>query len=293
MSRKYPFSPVLGWSFSRYETFHACRLRYYYQYYGKHDAEFGYDRIESLKQLTSIPLQIGSITHDCISALLHKVQRNPTEPVDQDRLRAFVCKKAASVVRDKVFIEVHYGELASIDQASIVEPVVQAFTNLLESDRFKWLVTEAAATAVQWLIDPPGYGETRINGMKAYCKVDFLFPVPPLLYVLEWKTGKERADKHHFQVRGYTAWACQEYNSPVENVRPIIAYVLPEYREKPAEFSPADMAQFVATVRSQTDEMYGICADVEQDIPMAKELFGQTKLDSVCGICNYQELCKP
>ena len=37
---RYEYSDILGWSVSRYDKFCLCRRQYYYDYYGKYDAEF-------------------------------------------------------------------------------------------------------------------------------------------------------------------------------------------------------------------------------------------------------------
>ena len=51
--KKFDFTPILGWSVSRYDTFKTCRRRYYYTYYAKFDPEFSADRINRLKQMTN------------------------------------------------------------------------------------------------------------------------------------------------------------------------------------------------------------------------------------------------
>lgn len=256
MARKYPFSPILGWSNTRYETFSACRLRYYYQYYSKYDSEFGLQKIEALRDLTSVPLQIGSITHDCIASLLRRLQREPTAPIDSGRLSSFIANKANESIQSCNFSEVYYGELAAIEVESLQLPVAEAFKNLLESKRFQWIMTDAGPSSAKWLIEPDRYGETRIDGLKAYCKVDFLFPVESRFYILDWKTGKEHQEKHEVQIRGYAAWACQAYGTSVANINPVIAYLVPEYHERTLTLAEEDMPKFAGMVRSQTQQMY-------------------------------------
>ena len=33
--KQFPFTPILGWSSTRYDMFSLCRRRYFYHYYGK------------------------------------------------------------------------------------------------------------------------------------------------------------------------------------------------------------------------------------------------------------------
>ncbi|MEY3127310.1 MAG: hypothetical protein RL273_1487, partial [Bacteroidota bacterium] len=44
--------------------------------------------------------------------------------------------------------------------------------NLIKSERFDWI--KARSNKSDWIIEPYGYGETRIKELKAYFKVDFL-----------------------------------------------------------------------------------------------------------------------
>jgi len=70
---KFDFTPILGWSITRYDMFTTCKRRYYYQYYAKYDPEIKRAKIDALKKLTSIPLEIGNIVHDTISAVLKRL----------------------------------------------------------------------------------------------------------------------------------------------------------------------------------------------------------------------------
>ena len=75
MARKYPFTPVLGWSVSRYDKFTTCKRQYYYDYYAKYDVEVPQQRIAFLRSLTSVPLEVGNLVHDTISTLLNRLRR--------------------------------------------------------------------------------------------------------------------------------------------------------------------------------------------------------------------------
>ena len=39
MLKQFEFTPILGWSASRYDTFKSCQRRYYYTYYAKYDSQ--------------------------------------------------------------------------------------------------------------------------------------------------------------------------------------------------------------------------------------------------------------
>ena len=62
--------------------------------------------------------------------------------------------------------------------------------NFLESERFEWIKESAISEIENWIIEPQGFGESRLDGLKLYCKVDFLTPFDGKIVILEWKTGK-------------------------------------------------------------------------------------------------------
>jgi hypothetical protein len=102
----------------------------------------------------------------------------------------------------------------------------------------------------EWIIEPYGYGETRVGGLKVYCKVDFLFPVAGVLHIIDWKTGKERSEKHASQILGYVVWAAYHFDKPVNNIRPIVAYLMPEYKEITHELHQDEMLTFEQMIRA-------------------------------------------
>jgi len=89
--KSFEFTPILGWSFSRYDTFTDCKRKYYYQYYGKFDTEIKRDKIEFLKGLTSIPIEIGTVSHDVIQSILERLLKS-TEPIDSEKFEVYLKK---------------------------------------------------------------------------------------------------------------------------------------------------------------------------------------------------------
>ncbi len=298
MIRKFEYTDILGWSVSRYDTFSACKRQYYYQYYDKYDTEYHLLQIRTLKSLTSIPLEIGNITHKVIKTFLDRI-RKTAKPIDQTRFMEYVEKTTAEIVASKNFTEIHYRERERIDTETDILPFVKkALDNFLKSERLAWLMREALAAKDQWIVDPDGYGECRIDKLKAYCKVDFMFPVGEDLHILDWKTGKEAKaapgalhDKHSRQLRGYVAWAHFQFDKDYEHIKPTIAYLLPEYKERDVKLTEFDLEDFADKIHSETMEMYGYCDDVEMNRPNSKMEFPMTENRNICRFCNYRELC--
>jgi len=241
--------------------------------------------------MVSVPLQVGVVVHSFISTMLKRLLKKPDLPVDTQRLAVYVRRKVVEQHRRADYAEIYYGHGTQIDTEEMTGTVLTGITNLIESDRFEWLAQQASAATEPWIIDPEGFGETRVEGLKAYCKVDFIIPTQDHLHILDWKTGKEREYKHSIQMRGYAAWASCHYDAQLDTITPTVAYLLPDYHETSVELNEYDMQDFATLVRKQTQEMYVVCSDVDENVPLSKDRFPQTQIEQLCEYCNFRELC--
>lgn len=288
----YPFTPILGWSISRYEVFDKCKRQYFYQYYSKYVADVPLYRVKQLRELTSVALEIGNVVHDVLEALLRRLQKSDSN-IDEERFYAYAVDLARRYFDTKTFLEVQYGRVERVDLERALERIRVCLDNFLSSPAYSWIFMKALRNKEDWMIEPPGYGETRLNGMKAYCKMDFLFPLDDEFAVLDWKTGKKDPYKHGNQVIGYAAAASNNFDIPMDRIFPRIVYLYPEFDELEMRGSEADLEAFFERVRTQTEEMYRYCKNVEQNIPLDMDRFVKTPSEHVCAYCNYQELCFP
>jgi len=289
--KRFDFTPILGWSVSRYDVFQLCKRQYFYTYYGKYDTIIPEWKINTLKKMTSIPLEIGNIAHDIIEVLLTRLQKTD-DPIDTHRFADYVRRKTEDYCNAKIFSEIYYTEINRIDADDIFKTVKMCLDNLLGSERFEWLKKEALLNKDHWIIEPGGYGETRIDEMKAYCKVDFLFPVNKNVFILDWKTGKPLPNKHVKQLKGYSSWASFHFSKNPTEIIPIIAYLKPAYSETEVIFNEFDLEEFSIQVRNETQEMHAFCDNVEKNIPKNKAEFKKTENKVYCRYCNFRELCE-
>ena len=287
--KRYAYTPVLGWSFSRYETFSNCKRKYFYNYYGKHDTEFSIEKIEFLKGLTSIPIEIGTISHDIIEVVLKRLLKT-TEPIDGKRFESYLEKHILTKLANN-FFETYYGGLKKIELDQLLDKTKRCLNNFLASDRFEWIREIAIAEKDKWLIEPPGYGESRLDELKLYCKIDFLTPFDGKIVILDWKTGKKAEEKHSKQLVGYASWALHNTDMEAPEIKPIMVYLYPEYDEITINVSEQGLSEYKEIMIIQTREMYSYCSDFEENQPLAKEKFPMTEDNKFCIYCKYKELC--
>ena len=289
--RRYSFTPILGWSFSRYDKFSQCKRLYYYEYYGKCDKEFPPGKITLLKSLTSIPLEIGNLVHKTISVLLYRLRKN-TAPIDVANVLSYSYRLVDEAIKKKTFQEVYYHKLEAISADEIKGKVENCLRSFFASEWYEWLVEEAIRERVSWVIEPEDYGELRIDGRKAYCRMDFLSPTAEgNFYVFDWKTSKIDIERDTHQMKGYVLYTKSLFNAATDQIEPIIMYLGDHYEELSHSFTEGELAEFATQVARETEEMYQYCEHIiEENIPRAKTFFPQEK-GNMCPYCNYRELC--
>lgn len=287
----YPYTPILGWSLSRFEVFDKCKRQYFYTYYSKHVPDVPAYKLKQLRDLTSAPLEIGNIMHDLMEAFLHRLQKDDSA-IDEERFRTFAHKKAAEYLSRKTFIETYYDK-RPIDPEYVRSRINKCIDNFLKSPCFSWIYMKAIIHKNDWMIEPEGFGETRLGTLKAYCKMDFLFPVGNEVHILDWKTGKRDEVKHKRQLAGYVAAACSNFGFSVENVYARIVYLYPAFDELETRLTHSELRSFLELVQQQTSHMHAYCKDIEHNLPKPIEEFAPSPSPSTCGMCNYRELCFP
>ena len=285
----FPYTPVLGWSSTRAEIFRTCRRRYFYQYYAKYDREIPMGRILHLKTLSSIPMTIGTGVHDILATVLTRLQKSSRE-LDEARLDQHVETSVQNLLNGIKLQEVYYKERPAPSLEELLEPIRECLSSFLASERYGWVRKNIHGNA-DCLIEPPGYGETRLRGMKIYSKVDFLFQLRGETVILDWKTGRPDPAKHRRQMLAYAAWAENNLDAPAGSIRCILAYLQPGYEEIEAVPTEAELDALAAEVSADIQQMKALCRDPEQNVPVEKEQFPMTERLGYCRHCQYRKLC--
>lgn len=288
----YQFSPILGWSISRYEVFDKCKRQYFYSYYSKFIKNIPHYKIAQLRELTSVPLEIGNVVHDILEAFLKRLQKSDSD-IDESRFFKYAKNLADRYFSEKTFIETYYGYQAQIDKDWAYEKIESCLRNFIQSPCYNWIFMVALGDRKNWMIEPSGFGETRLCGLKSYCKMDFLLPVKDDVYILDWKTGSKDLIKHKCQLMGYAAAANSNFKIPWNKIFPKIIYLYPQYDEFEISYNSEELESFFETIKTQTGQMYDYCRDVNENIPLEIEKFPKNPSPTLCKQCRFKELCFP
>jgi len=77
----------------------------------------------------------------------------------------------------------------------------------------------------------------------------------------------------------------------MNSASPKIIYLYPQYDELEIRFREADLTGFLQTIREQTEAMYALCKDAEQNVPLDISDFAKSPSPGLCRNCRFQELC--
>ena len=286
----YPFTPILGWSISRYELFNKCKRQYFYTYYSKYATNVPQYKLNQLKQLTSVPLEIGNVVHDVLEAFLRRLQKSDSS-IDEKRFFEFAHKLSDQYFSSKTFLEIYYNQIKQIDMQKVYDKIDTCLISFINSHCYSWIFMVAMRDRSNWMIEPAGYGETRLDGLKAYCKMDFLLPVDDCIYILDWKTGSKDVAKHTGQLLGYAAAASSNFGISWDRIFPKIIYLFPVFDELEIKLDDTTLMGYFETIRTQTEEMYGYCSSVKENKPSHIDAFELRPSPGICRQCRFQELC--
>ncbi len=287
---EFEYTDILGWSVSRYNMFQTCKRQYFYHYYGKYDNEYKFSKIKTLKYLTSVPLMKGKIVHEVIEKLFNRLLVTERD-INKEDFFKYTRKKCINHISNSTFAEVYYGDRDTIHPEEIYKKVTPCLKNFLESNRFEWIKNKAINYKNDWIIEPPNFGETRIENIKAYTKFDFLTPVEDKIYIIDWKSGQPDENKDRKQLMGYTTWACYHLDKNKNEITAILSYLKPDYSETIISMEDFDFKSFFKQVKKETYEMRDYCKNAQENIPKNKEVFMKTSNEFLCEYCNFRDLC--
>ncbi len=294
--RKYPFSWEPGWSFSRMNTLRSCLRMYWYEYYGKRFApEEQKNLIVELSQLSRVPFELGNAVHQTIAEILKELQIN-NNLIDLGEAKKMAVNKFEILIRNKPLIEKRLGiPFPEDERVKIHGQIRTSITSLYSSKWLAMLQDMPMPVRKKWLIDPPGYGEFRIEGKKAFAKPDLVFGYRDgRFYLVEWKSGKPHRDENIVQVQAYLFYARDVMGLPLDSTVGVVHY-LTYPSEKPIEVegrlvNPVEMKN---KILSELKLIESQCEDIENNVPKPLGTFAKTEEPGYCDLCKYREICRP
>jgi CRISPR/Cas system-associated exonuclease Cas4 (RecB family) len=292
-TRRYEYSEKAGWSFSRFDTFKTCKRQYFFDYYGKRYAPQELrERIEFLKSLQSPALLVGQIVHNAIAEIIKRVQSNGNEMPASD-IKEKAKKTLAAALSGSQLIDSYYGSPISPARRFESEFQLESCLDVFLESRWYAAIRSASDEEKKlWIVEPEDFGEFRLDGLKAYARVDFAFPGGDGgLKIIDWKTGKRYADKHLVQMQGYILYAHDVHSFPLEKITAILEYLADDGDAVEYSMPRDDFEVFRRRIKKDLSDMHSYCLEPENNVPLPLESFALRANQRLCGWCRYRELC--
>jgi len=288
--------------------FHACKRRYYLQYYL---AWKGWDRSASderkraymLKKMTSMPMLAGDALHRALEEWFQSRESGrefTREEVEEAGLA--ILRRGYKDSRDGkwrssgklVHLSEHHYEEEKIDEASgaaaeygkrYVERIKKAVASFFDSEG----LAEVRA------VEPKDY--LAFEAMDTFTLFDTkIFAVPDLAYrrgeevvIYHWKTGKPReADRDQLAI--YTIYAREKWGAAPEQVETVDAYLATDELET-ARHTTADMVPVEEWIESSITEMREVHFNADESTGDAEAFPKVDESSRECSMCNFRELC--
>jgi hypothetical protein len=293
-----------SWSRSRDGTFHDCRRRYFYQYYGcwggwEAGAPEEVRHLWILKQLATRQMWAGRTVHEAIEMALHVFREGrevPVEPFIADVIERMRGEWRQS--RDG-----HYREtprttaLFEHEYAVALKPEVwQALsrnvaTCLRNFFRLPLLAAIRKTVPEHWSIEH--WSRTfEFEGTPIWMAPDFGFWTEEgRLVLVDWKTGASDPEVTAFQLGCYALYAREVLDVPPTRVE-LYEANLREPLVTPLAWSEDRLGAVVERLRLSIRSMKAYLADAEANRAVLED-FERTEELRLCRWCNFRVVCRP
>jgi hypothetical protein len=293
--KKYPFSWEPGWSYSRMNTLRICLRLYWYDYYAKRFAPAGEKKkILELKELSKIPFELGNAVHQTIADVIGDLKAENCL-LDREIAREAAVKMFDVLVSSKQLIETRLGIPFTAEDREGAHDRIRTSIDTFYGSRWLALLEDTEpGSRGEWLVDPPGFGEFRLDGKKAYAKPDLVFEHSGRRYLLEWKSGNPHKEQNMTQVQAYMLYARDIMELDVRSTVGVVHYLThPEEAPIVVEGGSLDLAAIKGKIWHEIGLIESLCEDVATNTPRSIGHFPKTDVPGYCRLCNYREMCKP
>jgi hypothetical protein len=291
-----------SWSYSRAAKYRQCPRAYYYHYYAawegwQNDAPLPVQRAYLLKNLTDLPLWVGTLVHDSIKFALARLKAgHPLAEADlfkrmQTRAQADFEDSRSGRYRQKpnqlTGFQEHYYQtgLAAAEWLAGQAQAERCLRTFLNSALYRDLLRQSPSTflAVEEL------QSFSLAGTKIWVQMDLARRVGDTIYIYDWKTGTVEAAELRQQLGIYGLYLSQA-RPPLSSSLQAAVYLLGEDRLLTFDLDEPLLQETQAQVEASITHLRGLLLDPQANLaelrrfPMIDDL-------TVCRYCQFRELC--
>ncbi|NLJ73750.1 MAG: PD-(D/E)XK nuclease family protein [Firmicutes bacterium] len=299
--------PQWSWSFSRQQTFDACRRRYYYQYYGSHNGwEFSAPQEAALayrlKKLGNLYTALGDGVHQTAEQIVRMVRRGDSVP-SVEEIEEMIREHLRVVWRSsrdqrELFLsrpnrvpmlhEFYYGRGPSEEVVNLINTrASQCAHALAHSVSLQELGAEGTT-----FVGSEQFDTFELYGTAVYAVPDLLYYLGDEEWVIvDWKTGEQSKDDQD-QVSLYALYVMAKYGVSVEKIKARLEY-LSSGSSIEMQFSEEILGRIKEDAQRGMEQMQCLLSDKDLNKAQPISQFPLTSERYRCRMCNYLELCRP
>ena len=295
------FENDFSWSVSRDAVFKTCRRKYYYQYYGSwggwsFDAENKTRTIYILKQLKNRQMWAGTIVHEAIENVLKglqdgvKIDKNEiieaTLGLMREEFKSSLAKMYLMKPKTCALFEHEYQlPVSDVEWKKNSEHVVSCLKTFFDSKVYKEIIQMSLD---QWL-EVEEFSSFYDEGIKIYSVFDFACRKNEVVYIYDWKTGKDKHETHKLQLACYGKFAILKWDLNPNQVQ-LREFNLSDGKIHVLSFDEFDLAGIQKHIRNSIENMLN-CHEDRQKNTAVEERFAFCENRKICEYCNYLKIC--
>ena len=296
--------PDFSWSYSRNEKFQECPRDYYYHYYGSHNG-WEFEAPEEarltyrLKNLTSLPLEVGAAVHEGAAAAIHTA-RSGGAALTVDDLYGLARNRLNKAWLDskdfdewerspkwrRMFHEFYYDTgIGETPRERAKDQLRTCFRNLLTSESYQ----EAVAAPRCEIKRVEEFITFNVEGTDIHAVPDLIYRSGDDFWkVVDWKSGRHIEDDSR-QACVYALYVREHYGAPAENIGVRVENLF-RGSTKEYSFSEEELDDCADSIVNSVAAMQTYLRDAEQNAPLNKASFPMREDTSRCRFCNFYQL---
>lgn len=295
------FENEFSWSVSRDAVFKTCRRKYFYQYYGSwggwsFNAENRTRTIYILKQLKNRQMWAGSKVHEAIENILKNLRDGAgideneiiedTLGLMREEFKSSLSKIYQIEPKTCALFEHEYEVPVSDREWKInAEHVDDCLKLFLHSKVYEDIFN---LSPDQWL-EVEEFSSFYDNGIKIYSVFDFVCRKNEVVFIYDWKTGKDEHNQYKMQLACYGLFATRKWGLKPEQVR-LREFNLSNGKMYEIFLEEFDLDDIHNHIRSSIEDMLNCLEDRQTNLAI-EERFELSVNRKDCERCNYVRVC--
>lgn len=294
-----------SWSVSRQKEFEYCKRKYYYSKYGfwegwpNGSGDAKAHEIYMLRNLRNKKAWAGSVVHDTIAKVLHKMKRGImisyakahqylVERMKEDFQNSKNKKYKENPKKIVGLYEHEYGEkITEEDLEELISFASSCLKKFFESMIYEKL---SKLDNDNWLyIDSPGFNYFLQGNVKIYVKPDLVFRDGEYIMLVDWKTSQSEGGDHTLQLGCYLAYICEKWHYEPHQVK-MCEINLALCQEGTHTGSLKELQAVRKQITENLNEIKTFIRDPD-DNKADEEDFPRTHSPAKCRYCNFKRLC--